>query len=421
MKSKFVSVVPPQLSHFDFGEDSINSGDSVSLSCNAHKGDRPIKISWFLNNNTIDGVQGITSTKIGQKGSGLNIDPVQDIHAGRYTCVAVNKAGVATYSAELHVNGIATVTFIKSTLSLYMLLKPIPILPHISPFESGEDSINYGESVSMTCNVHKGDLPVEITWYLNNKTLHGSSDTSIVKTGKKTSALTIDSVKDHHAGIYTCRAQNRAGFTAYSTELHVNVPPQLTHFDFGEESIYSGDSVSLNCNAHKGDRPIKISWFLNNNTIEGMQGITSTKIGQKGSALNIDPVQDSHAGRYTCVAVNEAGVATYSAELHVNVLPHIAPFDSGEDTINYGESVSMTCNVHKGDLPVEITWYLNNKTLHDSNDFSIVKAGKKTSALTIDSVADHHAGVYTCRAQNRAGYTVFSTELHVNGIRAICL
>ncbi|KAL3270304.1 hypothetical protein HHI36_009355 [Cryptolaemus montrouzieri] len=295
----------------------------------------------------------------------------------------------------------------------------IKVAPQITHFDSGEGSFNSGESLSLTCSVHKGDLPINITWYLNNRTTENINGIVIFRAGHKNSMLSIDSVQDYHSGTYTCVAENKAGKASYSAYLYINVSPQLSHFDFGEESINSGDSVSLNCNAHKGDRPIKISWFLNNKTVDGMQGITSTKIGQKGSTLNIDPVQDIHAGRYTCVAVNKAGVAAYSAELHVNVLPHIAPFDSGEDSINYGESVSMTCNVHKGDLPVEITWYLNNKTLNGSSDTSILRAGKKTSALTIDSVTDHHGGVYTCRAQNRAGFTAYSTELHVNGISAI--
>lgn len=78
--------------------------------------------------------------------------------------------------------------------------------------------------------------------------------------------------------------------------------------------------------------------------------------------------------------------------------------------------MSLTCNVHKGDTPVDITWFLNGVALRDSADISIVKAGKKTSALSIDSVQDRHAGTYTCVAQNKAGSSSFYTDLHVNGI-----
>lgn len=84
----------------------MNSGDSVSLNCNAHKGDLPIKLSWFLNNRSVERIPGVSTMRMGRKVITLSIDPVQSVHHGLYTCVAENKAGKASYSAELEVNGI---------------------------------------------------------------------------------------------------------------------------------------------------------------------------------------------------------------------------------------------------------------------------------------------------------------------------
>ncbi|KAL3270305.1 hypothetical protein HHI36_009356 [Cryptolaemus montrouzieri] len=456
-------VVAPQISHFDSGEDSVNSGDSISFKCSIHKGDLPIDINWFLNNKSAEHVDGVVMFRAGQKNSMLSIDSVQDYHSGTYTCIARNKAGEASYSAELFVNGNTICKQIENISSVdhyHRLKKYVPVAPQISHFDSGEDKINSGESISLTCSVHKGDLPIEINWLLNNKSVDDMNGVVIFKAGKKISTLSIDSIQAYHAGTYTCIARNKVGAAFYSTDLHVNVAPQLSHFEFGEESVNSGDSVSLNCNAHKGDLPIKFSWMLNNRTVDGTPGIVTMNMGRKISTLSIDPVQDNHAGRYTCLAVNKAGVASYSAELHVNgtlkcnidvchdspslsqsytsfpfhysspwitfisfetyslkfikVLPHVAPFDAGEDSINFGDPVSLTCNVHKGDTPINIKWYLNNKTLHDSSELSISKAGKRTSTLSIDSVKDQHAGTYTCVAQNRAGSSFYSTDLHLN-------
>lgn len=55
-------------------------------------------------------MEGIVISKVGQKSIFLNIDSVTDKHAGKYTCIANNKAGVDTYSAVLNVNGIVIVT-----------------------------------------------------------------------------------------------------------------------------------------------------------------------------------------------------------------------------------------------------------------------------------------------------------------------
>lgn len=50
------------------------------------------------------------------------------------------------------------------------------------------------------------------------------------------------------------------------------------------------------------------------------------------------------------------------------------------------------------------------------HDISIAKLGKRVTALTIDSVAGHHRGNYTCRAINRAGTFEQSATLFVNGL-----
>lgn len=75
----------------------------------------------------------------------------------------------------------------------------------------------------------------------------------------------------------------------------------------------------------------------------------------------------------------------------------------------------MQCSLSVGDMPVKITWNLNGKPLSDVQGVSIGSFGKKTSVISIDSVEEHHAGNYTCIAQNRAGVSTYTTELTVNG------
>lgn len=99
------------------------------------------------------------------------------------------------------------------------------------------------------------------------------------------------------------------------------------------------------------------------------------------------------------------------------VPPHIAPFDFGEHAVNFEESVSVNCLIYLGDLPMIIEWYFNGQPLDSYNGegVSIVKGGKKTSLLTIDSVEAGHAGNYTCRARNDADSAQHTAQLIVNG------
>lgn len=93
--------------------------------------------------------------------------------------------------------------------------------------------------------------------------------------------------------------------------------------------------------------------------------------------------------------------------------PQIHPFDFGDEPINSGELVTVSCSVNKGDLPVEITWLYNKKSV--GYDVKLVKISKKVSTLTIECVQAQHSGVYTCTARNSAEFTSSFAKLLVNG------
>lgn len=76
--------------------------------------------------------------------------------------------------------------------------------------------------------------------------------------------------------------------------------------------------MSLTCSLHKGDLPVKLSWFHNNVSIEYKEGVVVSKVGQRTSVMTIDFVTHEHRGIYTCIAENKAGLARSSANLNVN-------------------------------------------------------------------------------------------------------
>lgn len=86
--------------------------------------------------------------------------------------------------------------------------------------------------------------------------------------------------------------------------------------------------------------------------------------------------------------------------------------------MNSGDLASLTCSVHKGDLPLEIFWLHNNRSVVEEAGISVFRANKKISTLSVDAVQEEHAGNYTCVAKNPAGVASVSVWLHVNGILA---
>lgn len=100
--------------------------------------------------------------------------------------------------------------------------------------------------------------------------------------------------------------------------LRILVLPQIVAFDFGEESINELDMVSASCTVNKGDLPVDVAWLKNGGRVYTNDGVVVTKTSQRMSVLSIESVRARHAGNYTCVATNNAGVTKHWATLRVN-------------------------------------------------------------------------------------------------------
>lgn len=103
-------------------------------------------------------------------------------------------------------------------------------------------------------------------------------------------------------------------------DVHCNysVPPKIAPFDFGDEPSNFAESASVACLVITGDLPITFKWFFNDHPVKEFAGITTVKLGNRNSVLNIDSVTGKHAGNYTCIASNEAASFSYTSELIVN-------------------------------------------------------------------------------------------------------
>ena len=91
-------------------------------------------------------------------------------------------------------------------------------------------------------------------------------------------------------------------------------------------------------------------------------------------------------------------------------------FEFGEDPFDIMSTTIVSCAVTKGDLPIEIKWMLNDRSLPLNDGIMISSNGKRISMLSIDSVQPRHAGNYTCIAKNKAGESRHTSTLKVIGI-----
>lgn len=101
----FRQLVPPKIAPFTFGEDAMSYGDTISIQCTISGGDLPVDVQWRLNGSPLESYLEIQTAKSGKRINNLVIDLVSAKHAGNYTCLASNAAGVAEHTSELVVNG----------------------------------------------------------------------------------------------------------------------------------------------------------------------------------------------------------------------------------------------------------------------------------------------------------------------------
>lgn len=197
------------------------------MNCVIVQGDFPVNTTWLLNNEPYYQVNGISVQLNGKRGSSLNIDAVTALHAGNYTCIAVNKAGNVSSSTILVVKGLCglfTLPMIFFLCVLFIFWLKIILhfieLPLILPLSLSTESSNEGDYVQLTCIITKGDLPLKFDWFLENNLITNSLATTL-NVGRQTSLLIIQSVTSRHSGNYTCTATNSAGSSSQSAKLAI--------------------------------------------------------------------------------------------------------------------------------------------------------------------------------------------------------
>ncbi|XP_062395020.1 carcinoembryonic antigen-related cell adhesion molecule 1-like isoform X2 [Sardina pilchardus] len=155
-------------------------------------------------------------------------------------------------------------------------------------------------SVNLTCDA-QGTI-VTREWTKDEKPLSPSNSTILHEENR---ILSIDPVEKEDEGQYTCTLINPFSSVSENYDLVVNYGPLSVHISPAPE-VTPGDRVSLDCSADSVP-PASFTWMFN-----------KTQIGDK-SQLVIEKVDQSHAGMYTCTALNSITALSLSEEQMLRV------------------------------------------------------------------------------------------------------
>ncbi|XP_015172311.1 PREDICTED: Down syndrome cell adhesion molecule-like protein Dscam2 isoform X30 [Polistes dominula] len=377
-----LTVTAPLAAEIEPSTQTIDFGRPATFTCNVRG--NPIKtISWLK-----DG------KPLGLEEPVLRIESVKKEDKGMYQCFVRNDQESAQATAELKLGGRFEPPQIRQAFT--------------------EETLQPGPSMFLKC-VASGNPTPEITWELDGKRLsnteRGQVGQYVTVNGDVVSHLNISSIHTNDGGLYKCIAASKVGSAEHSARLNVYGLPFIRHMD--KKAIVAGETLRVTCPV--AGYPIEsIVWERDTRVLPINR---KQKVFPNGTLIIENVERMSDQATYTCVARNAQGYsARGTLEVQVMVAPQIIPFDFGDEPANWGELVSVTCSITKGDQPLDISWAFNGTPIDTSHGSDVVigSTNRKNSVLTIESVAARHAGEYTCSASNRAGATSHTALLTVN-------
>ncbi|CAL4147451.1 unnamed protein product, partial [Meganyctiphanes norvegica] len=380
LSSLSVSVTPPSA--------TVDAGKTITLTCSVSGS--PVKqIEWLKNGTPLQHRPNVNSRSL-YNAKQLLVESLGEKDVGMYQCRAYGHHDSAVGTAVLSLGA------------------TVPVLS----YRFIEQSLQPGPAVSLKCIASATPTPA-ITWDLDGWPLHHTDRLLLGQyvnmDGDVISHVNISSIRVSDGGLYRCKATNAIGNTVHSAHLNIYGPPMVRAM--GEVTAVAGNMLVITCPV--GGYPIhSITWYK-----EGRQLPLSLRqaVHSNGSFVISNVQRATDEGSYSCTASATHGLSsTQPVNIKVAVPPRILPF-SPDNYLIEGSRLTVTCTVTEGDLPLTIAWSKDGQQLSKSaTDISVDAWGDFNSHLTIAHMKSHHAGNYSCTAQNKADFATQTLSIYVN-------
>lgn len=206
-------------------------------------------------------------------------------------------------------------------------------------------TISQGSSTELYCEATGSPTPT-VKW-----TRIGSELPShITQSG---STLYIRNVQVSDRGLYVCVTSNSQGLAQASSIVEVNrlEIPVLSIHPQASQTVIAGNSAILACRVEQGIPSPTVVWTR----ADGRPLSRNIETMSHGT-LRFTEITENESGEYICTAENEAGKATVSANIQVQVAPRVWTVPD-EDIIikRLGDYVRLECHATGVPAPT-VTW-----------------------------------------------------------------
>ncbi|XP_039154446.1 uncharacterized protein LOC6730930 isoform X2 [Drosophila simulans] len=355
----------------------------LELTCSSIGGSPDPMITWYREGSTVP-LQSY-ALKGGSKNhytnATLQIVPRRADDGAKYKCVVWNRAMPEGHMLE---------TSVTLNVNYYPRVEVGPQ----NPLKVERDHV-----AKLDCRVDAKPMVSNVRWSRNGQYVSA------------TPTHTIYRVNRHHAGKYTCSADNGLGKTGEKDIVLDVLYPPIVFIESKTHEAEEGETVLIRCNVTANPAPINVEWLK-----EGAPDFRYT-----GELLTLGSVRAEHAGNYICRSVNimqpfsskrVEGVGNSTVALLVRHRPGQAYITPNKPVVHVGNGVTLTCSANPPGWPVpQYRWFRDmdgdigntQKILSQGPQYSIPKAHLGSE------------GKYHCHAVNELGIGKIATiilEVH---------
>ncbi|XP_015226468.1 PREDICTED: neural cell adhesion molecule L1-like protein isoform X1 [Cyprinodon variegatus] len=265
-----------------------------------------------------------------------------------------------------------------------------------------------GSDVHIKCSASGVPEPT-ITWRVNGELLLESPAPNRKLLGD---TIILHNAKASDSAVYQCEASNRHGTLLSNANIMImNLQPMILTNNGEDYSTVEGKGVIMHCKVFSSP-PSTITWSKDDLS-ESVDGPRFT-VHNNGS-LEINSVEESDAGQYTCLAKNTEGSSAIDAMLYIKDPTRIvlAPEDL---QILKGTTARLSCLAEYDKSfsnDFELLWEKDNTEIalnytEDSSRYIL-----EDSNLHIVNVSHSDQGVYRCVAKTPLDRDTASASLKV--------
>uniref|UniRef100_A0A8C9KUB9 Ig-like domain-containing protein n=1 Tax=Serinus canaria TaxID=9135 RepID=A0A8C9KUB9_SERCA len=175
-----------------------------------------------------------------------------------------------------------------------------------------------------------------------------------------------------------------------------------------------GSFVHLECIV-SGSHPISIQWYKDGQEITASEK-HKYSFHDNTAFLEINNLEGTDSGSYTCEATNKAGSSQCSGFLTVKGLkpPYFVEKPQSQEVVPNAR-VQFKALV-KGSTPLQIKWFKDSQELLSGASRSVWK-DDTSSVLELFSARTSDSGSYTCQISNDVGTATCKATLFVKGVQ----